>query len=1288
MSVVNNRENKAEELKRGLYASYFSLTIVGLSLLVVGLVTNIWISNQALEVINVSSPKVALLEKINTSLETSRADLNAWIGGGELQFKINRKKAWQQDIYLALDKLKALNDDNHENLKKLEQKLRNVEMWQWKIEDVAQTQGNFPSQYLLDSQTKKLIKRTVNATTALIEIELLGLISSLQKHDVNVLIEFRANLFESLSHLTDYVRNDVHSSRFEFNRSMAKAEINFKALLQINKMIEVDQLEQLIIINENFKAYQSQTSQILTIREGNNWNIATTWVEQELNPKKEQVEKTLIALLNEERKRLQSDADSIKKLGTIVPFIMFGLLFLMAFVAFYLARKSTHRFVAPVVNLEIQDQLKSDVAVLNSNMLGVNNIKELCQNAIKYLAEQTQAVGGSLFVEQDNLLRLKGAYAVSNRQLLAHSGIELGEGLLGQAYINNDIKFIKPEPNDDFVIQSSLIEATPKQLMIAPIEFQGKVTAVIELASLHDFSDYEITFIKQCLIDIGASLNAVQQGELIRESLAKSQAQSEELVSQQEELRVTNEELENQKEELRVTNEELLVRGDAIQDKSDLLEQANKDLSEKSQNLELQANVLKKSEKELADKAALLEEASRYKSEFLANMSHELRTPLNSLLILAKMLADNDEENLNEDQVESASVIYDSGTHLLNLINDILDLSKIEAGRMDVVKETFFIAELAKSMEARFTHMAKVKGILFNVTGLDISLLSLITDGVKLQQILTNLIGNALKFTSEGSVTLDFSVIKNNEHDQQIAIAVIDTGIGIEETKQAAIFEAFQQEDGSINRNFGGTGLGLSISMAYSKLLGGHVQLKSKKGIGSTFTLMLPLNEQPIEDVVIQEPKPLKLVEGVKNNPEIAEEKKQSWVISPPPFTDDRERLKTELPLLLVVEDDPKFSRILYKEAQKQGYQCLVAPDAESGLILLDKHKVMGILLDLSLPRMDGKEFLKRVMDNNELEDIPVHIISALGRSGDELEQGAVGYFTKPVNQSQIAIALGRLMNTHCSSIAQVLLIEGDEASRLEMMTLLMNENIKITEACHAAEATEYLKTKEFNSIILGLNLPDQSGFEWLDEAANNDDFILPPVIIYSGRNLSLEEESHLKHYTESIIIKSSRSAERLLDEVSLFLNSVKRTKQKTPNIQKKINKSQSDGKGETPELKNKRVLAVDDDMRNTFALSKVLRNRGMVVEMASSGKLALQKLNDQELFDIVLMDIMMPDMDGYETMQAIRKIARFKNLPIIAVTAKAMKGDKEKCLEAGANDYLSKPIDIEKLQTTMLTWV
>jgi len=956
--------------------------------------------------------------------------------------------------------------------------------------------------------------------------------------------------------------------------------------------------------------------------------------------------------------------------------------------------------------------LKTGQAELSDTMRGEQDLPTLSKNVITYLAKYLGARLGVMYLNDGNgTLRLAGSYAFSQRKRLVNA-IRPGEGLVGQAALDKESIAISDVPEDYITINSGLGESVPRSLLATPVILDGQVKGVLELGAFKPFTETQIELLKLVAENIAIAINSAQDRDKMSELLQQSRRQAEELQAQQEELRASNEELEEHTEALRRSEEKLKVQSEELQASNEELEEKSQYLSQQKADIEKKNRELEITGREVEEKARELEMASKYKSEFLANMSHELRTPLNSLLILAKSLANNEEGNLTDEQVESAMVINEGGRELLNLINEILDLSKVEAGRLDVHLENVSIASITRRLQTQFNPVAAEKGLQFRIETDDRLPETLRTDGQRVEQVLKNLLSNAMKFTKEGSVTLRMHRPKENVRFRNtgltaanaVAMSVIDTGIGIPEDRQRAIFEAFQQADGSTSRKYGGTGLGLAISRELATLLGGEVHIRSRAGEGSIFTLYLPLEhhgsaDRGSADRGSADRGSADRGSADKNNlPEPATttlaacphiDAGSADGIGPLPapsiaefLGDDRHQIGDGDKTLLIIEDDLRFAKILVDLSRKRGYKCLVAGDGSSGLQMAFKHTPNGVILDLGLPDIDGLNVLDQLKHNLQTRHVPVHVISARDESTPSLRKGAIGHMAKPAGLENLRNVFSKIEDTLQAHARAILIVEDDETLRRSLVTLIDNKGIEITAVGCGEEACKKMSAFKFDGIILDLGLPDMTGLELLKRLRDLKGGELPPVIVYTGRHLTRKEHAELSKYADSIVLKEADSEQRVLDEVLLFLHSVESS---LPADQQKVIRMLHD-----PDqvFKDRKVLLVDDDMRNTFALSKVLQKSGLSVVMADNGKLALEKLETEEDIELVVMDIMMPVMDGYEATRAIRSQPRFEKLPIIALTAKAMPEDRAKCLEAGANDYLTKPIDVEKLLSLMRVWL
>lgn len=951
--------------------------------------------------------------------------------------------------------------------------------------------------------------------------------------------------------------------------------------------------------------------------------------------------------------------------------------------------------------LEVQMWQTSGLAQLNDRMRGEQDIATLAGSIIQHLCQYLEAQVGTLYVREELLLRLTGSYAYLPPPYRADQ-FRLGESLVGQAAVEKRLLIVNV-PDNHLSITSSLSQSQPRQVLIAPFIYDDQVAGVVELGSLTEFNPAQLEFLHQALESIAIAFVTAQARHRVNELLVETRQQAEELQAQEEELRAANAELEAQTESLRTSEAKLKVKQTELEDvnseleeKAEALQKSSAILQDQRAILNQQNQELKVAQQALEQKAEELALASKYKSEFLANMSHELRTPLNSLLILAGMLSKNEEGNLTPEQVESLQIIYGGGSDLLNLINEILDLSKVEAGKMDFHFEPMRWESLLATMRAQFMPVAEGKGLVFETHLAPDIPETIETDQKRVEQIIKNLLSNAFKFTVQGRVRLEVSRPQPGadippgglDPTRTIALTVSDTGIGMTLEQQKIVFEAFQQADGSTSRHYGGTGLGLTISRELAAKLGGRISLVSQERQGSTFTLYLPL-AQPASPVLPSQPQISAGSNGSANGQRktLPPPAQPATSITPPPspavrtLPDDRAGWQAGERLLLIIEDDLAFAKIVCNYAHQKSFKCLMAGDGETGLQLANTYPVDAIILDLGLPGMSGWEVLDALKHNPNKRHVPVHIISATDENIDAYKRGAMGFLTKPVNPASLDESFSRIENFISRKIKNLLLVEDDDALRLSVRKLLEGNDVHISEASLGQTALDQLATHHFDCMILDLSLPDMSGFELLNRLDEDDSLSKCPVIVYTGRALSEEENRELLKYTDSVIVKGVKSPERLLDETTLFLHRV------IANMSEDKQRTISQLHDDEGVLAGRHILIVDDDARNAFALSKLLTGKGLKVYIAPNGQKALELL-DKSPIDLVLMDIMMPGMDGYETTQQIRVQSRFQDLPVLALTAKAMQGDREKCLAAGANDYLPKPVDSDRLFSMLRVWL
>lgn len=822
--------------------------------------------------------------------------------------------------------------------------------------------------------------------------------------------------------------------------------------------------------------------------------------------------------------------------------------------------------------------------------------------------------------------------------------LKLGEGICGQVAMEKKAVYMNNLQEESRRIDSALISAPAKELYCLPLVFEDRLYGVLEFISCNSLDDQVRTFLNQVGPSIASYLNTLEQQQKIELLLDETKESNAELEAQSEELRVLNEELG---EKTTIQKEQQA----AIQEKNDYLEQLRVDLVEKADQLE---------------------KTNQYKTDFLSNMSHELRTPLNSILILSRDFMENRHDNLDSDQMEAASVINKSGKDLLQLINEILDLSKVESGRVELNIQSFNLNTLIENMKKLFTPLTEEKRIKFNLKIESDLPQSIKTDETRLEQILKNLLSNAVKFTDQGHVDLCVQPYLANDW---IEFIVRDTGSGIPEEDRDRIFTPFEQAKGTSSQNGLGTGLGLSISKKLAELLSGSLTLESSNADGSVFSLRIPV-------ITADESTGPELIDKTQDalNP-VMPEAESKPIGNMQKLSDDRDHLDPNKKTVLIIEDDPSFSAVLMKYAKEEGFQCVTAFDGETGLDLVEKYRPSAIILDLMLPGLSGTLVLERIKENPMTRHIPVHIISGSDEKFKSLQQGSIGFLRKPVEKEDLQDVFKRLKLFINTKIKNLLLVEDDYGIRLSVRTLLSNDDLNIIEATTAEEALKIIESKIIHCMILDLKLPDMSGEKLLEKLSHSE---LPhfPVIVYSGKDLSRTEEAKLREYADSIIIKGVVSPERLLEETALFLHRVQSSL--NPAQKEMIREAHDPSKA----LAGKKIMVVDDDMRNVFALSKILRDRDIIVEKAENGLKALDLLKKSKGFDLILMDIMMPEMDGLEAIRRIRANPEWAKIPVIALTAKAMKGDKSECIKAGANDYITKPIDTELLISAIRVWL
>ncbi len=940
-----------------------------------------------------------------------------------------------------------------------------------------------------------------------------------------------------------------------------------------------------------------------------------------------------------------------------------------------------------IKSMAYQNLLKTSENDLSEIARTEDDLEVISNQVVHYLCKHFDMLMGAMYIpNEDGIFNLSATYAYTNPKG-SEITVECGVGIIGQVIKEKKIFVIHELPEEYILIQSGLGEAKPHSIIVIPCLYNEDLMGIIELASFEAFNTNQMDILEALSDILGRILSTVKVRHQMKILLEKTLNQSQTLQIQQEELRQSNEELEEQaralkdsegklqlqQEELRVTNEELETH-------SKQLEEQKRVLNEKNSALEI-------AQEEMMKKAEALQLANKYKSEFLANMSHELRTPLNSILVLSQLLSDKKEdEPLSDKEKSFASTIHSSGKDLLTLINGVLDLSKVEAGKLNLHNEKVFLTELLNENENMFETMADMKNLDLNLTIEENAPEYIVSDSLRLNQILKNLISNAIKFTHDGYVSVRFRNLISKEAQalniqskDYLAIVVKDTGIGIPTDKLEEVFEAFKQSDGTTSRQYGGTGLGLTISLEMAKLLGGHIILESEVGKGSEFILIIPRkpNDEKKESNLIN------AIEMISHYDRTEETQKENQVGNE---TNDQVPIETALDSrgkkVLIIEDDPTFAQILSDLAEEKGYIAIKAFNGKEGIKRAKEDKPTGIILDIGLPDMDGMILAKMLSEDNATKDIPIHVISgsediseAIGLEG--MPQSIIGFLKKPVDIKSIYKTLSKIESVDVKGTKQILVVGacGDE----DFSKFAQLGQVQIQKVMTGSQAIEALKTEVYACIILDVNLPDTTGVDFMTNIRQEFEN-QTPIIIYTEAEINTDEIDDMHQFAESIILKSSKSKERLVDEVSLFLHDVERSfKGKRP-----ISKIVEDDKNS---LLGVRVLLADDDNRNVFALMHLLEQNGMQVVVAKDGFEAIKKFEENEI-ELVLMDIMMPQMDGYDAIKQIRQTAKGRHTPIIALTAKAMSDDRDKCITAGANDYLTKPVDVNRLLSMIKVWM
>ncbi|KQT16930.1 histidine kinase [Chryseobacterium sp. Leaf404] len=927
--------------------------------------------------------------------------------------------------------------------------------------------------------------------------------------------------------------------------------------------------------------------------------------------------------------------------------------------------------------INASDWRQKGLAALNESLVGNKTLKDVSQESLNHLITYGNCLNGAIYLLEDGVLKLSSAFGLEKSMKPV---FEPGEGMVGQTFLKKKVKIFNDLQNENFTATFAGSEMVIKSICLLPIMSGRHIYGILELSASENFDENSIQYFTEGAANIAVAVNAARGREKEQRLLEETQTQSEELQVQHSELESLNTELEVQTQKLQASEEELKVQQEELM-------QINAELEERSKSLEEKNHLIAERNIEIQKKAEELALSTKYKSEFLANMSHELRTPLNSILLLSRLMAENSEENLNDDQVESAKVIQSSGTSLLQLIDEILDLAKIESGKMSLENVQVKISDVAEDMKRMFQPLVTEKGLEFNIKVAEETAAEIETDRMRLDQVLRNLLSNALKFTSKGKI--DLEILPGKEKKNCIIFKVKDSGIGIPKDKQAVIFEAFQQADGSTRRKFGGTGLGLSISREIAKLLGGELILESEPNVGSEFSLIIPVKnsgenvhktaEKEILDVIQHDVE--EIVHLAEESGDAEKVRTQPVLFIPDEIEDDRAAIQQGDKVILIVEDDTNFAKALVKYSRKNGYKTVAVVRGDYALEAAKKYKPIAVLLDVQLPVMDGWQVMEALKSDPEVKNIPVHMMSVLQVEKESMMRGAVDFISKSMALDQMGEVFKKLEDALKRS-PKVLIVEENAKHASALSYFLNNFNISLSVENNVQDSVKALTENDKDCVILDVGASKGNEYQIVEEIKSYEGLENLPIIIFTERSLSAGEELKIREYADSIVVKTAHSYQRILDEVGLFLHLVK---------EKNTQDNYTSGKnlGSLAEvLKGKKILITDDDARNIFSLSKALEKYQVEVVIAMDGRQALEQMAANSDIDVVLMDMMMPEMDGYETIRQLRKNRKYSDLPIIAVTAKSMAGDRQKCIDAGASDYISKPVDLDQLLSLLRVWL
>jgi CheY-like chemotaxis protein/CHASE3 domain sensor protein len=1107
-------------------------------------------------------------------------------------------------------------------------------------------------------------------------------------HTHEVLYEFEQVLMYSVD-AENSMRGFVISGNEDFLAPFYSAKLNLSD--HVNKILELtrDNATQ----QRNAKALDSLTllhiqtlEDVIGLRKSNNETASVAVMDGKSRSKLMSI-RTLIRKAKEIEQRLLTERKEASEADTkdfniifIVLVLVIAAVLLVIYMMITTNLNALRRAQMEAANKNWNLEGSRDLA---RSIQGNKSLHELADIVINHLTIYLEAQVGVIYLadSKEAILLPAAAYAADQDKKKLRE-LKFGEGLAGQAAANKKSILLRAIPENYFQVTTGFGQVSPKNILATPFLSDGVIAGVVELGSIYDFTEAQQQYVELVANSIAIAIISAQARERTKQLLEETQLQAEELEAQQEELRQANEELHAKTDLLTKSESELKAQQLSLQ-------QINVELEEKSNQLEEQNELLSDARANLEIKAKEIEITSKYKSEFLANMSHELRTPLNSILILAQLLSENKTNRLGEKEIEYSKNIHTSGTDLLNLINEILDLSKIESGKMQLEIEDVPFREMISSINATFAEVARKNNVAFEIH-FDSNILpeTLTTDRQRVEQIIRNLLSNAFKFTGQaGKVELsiyrptavDYRNKDLNSISNMVAFSVSDTGIGIPKEKRAIIFEAFQQADGSTKRKYGGTGLGLSISRELSHALGGEIQLHSEAGVGSTFTLYLPLHFDRSFSSSIDKQVEIKEKEPVKNDVVYIPAEMHTTENA---IQDDRNTIGENDRVILIIEDDEKFAKVLLDFIRERNYKGIVTSQGNAGISYARHYKPDAILLDMKLPTISGSEILKQLKNNPELRHIPVQIISAYDQRKEGLKLGAFDYIQKPVTVQDLERAFEKIEVFSNKKLKKLLIVEDNEQHNKAIRELIGDNDVTCSSAYSGEEAFTMLNTESFDCVIVDLGLPDMSGFELLEKIRAHEKLNLIPIVVYTGKDLKKEDSIALSKLANTVVLKTADSHERLLDETTLFLHRIEsKLPKEKQRIIRRLHKSDE-------VLENKKILLVDDDMRNIYSLTNALEQEGLQCVTAENGKIALDIVKQDPTIDLVLMDVMMPEMDGYEATTEIRKINSLRSLPIIALTAKAMKEDKEKCFAVGMSDYISKPVNVEQLLSLMRVWL